>query len=304
MLPIGSDGHRVLDALVQLRSLLGTRLGEDDRELVASDAARDVRRAKNGAYPQRRLGEDTVAGEVADLLVDRLEVVEIEHEQGKAAPVAVRARAFAHERLVEEASVAQARERIRIREPTRLAVAERVVERGDGAAHDVDDLFTDLRAESRECAGVDRERAERCRARPRAETDSFEPSSPWRSASSRDIPADFTMPPFSSPSSARTAASTPSRSSELSRMRATTSSRSSDPATSGLLLGRASRSLLSSARCRAGPAERPLRRRRQPQRPSRPRSREPSLLSCRGPADRAASPVGRFLCRKGDSCRP
>ena len=46
---------------------------------------------------------------MTDPLVDRLEVVEVEHEQGQTASVAVRARAFAHERLVEEAPIAQTR---------------------------------------------------------------------------------------------------------------------------------------------------------------------------------------------------
>ncbi len=98
---------------------------------------------------------------MTDPLVDRLEVVEVEHEQGKAASVAVRARAFAHERLVEEASIAQTREGVGIREPARLAVAVRVVERGDGAAHDVGDVVSDLPAQSGDGPGVDRERAER-----------------------------------------------------------------------------------------------------------------------------------------------
>src|SRR6266508_4769367 len=59
---------------------------------------------------------------------DLLEVVEIEDEQGETAPVAKSARAFPPERLVEVSAIAQTGQRVEIREPSRLAIAERVVE--------------------------------------------------------------------------------------------------------------------------------------------------------------------------------
>src|SRR5690242_3741372 len=63
-----------------------------------------------------------------DPLVDRLEVVDVENEDREAAAVAVRARAFAQQRLVEEAPVAEPRQRVRVGQPPSLPVTEGVVE--------------------------------------------------------------------------------------------------------------------------------------------------------------------------------
>ena len=63
-----------------------------------------------GATPSRRALPSPV--EMTDALVDRLEVVDVEDEQGEAAAVAMRARALAQERLVEEPPVAKAGQRV------------------------------------------------------------------------------------------------------------------------------------------------------------------------------------------------
>ena len=60
---------------VELLGVVERRLGEDDRELVAAHPAGDVRGADDVADAVGHLGENGIAREVADLVVDRLEVV-------------------------------------------------------------------------------------------------------------------------------------------------------------------------------------------------------------------------------------
>jgi hypothetical protein len=80
-------------------------VSEDDPELVAADAAGDVRRAHDRADPLRDLRQHRVAGEMADAVVYRLEVVEVENDERKAPSVPVSPRHLAAERVVEEAPV-------------------------------------------------------------------------------------------------------------------------------------------------------------------------------------------------------
>src|SRR5919204_4884198 len=90
--------------VVELVRIARRRLRENDRELVPAHAAGDIGRADDILDPLGGLGEDGVAGEMADPVVDRLEVVEVEHDQREATAVAVRARDLAGERLVEVAA--------------------------------------------------------------------------------------------------------------------------------------------------------------------------------------------------------
>ena len=121
---------RVEQAPVELVRVVQGRLRQDDGELVAADPARDVGRADDRAHAVGRLGEDGVAGEVADPVVDRLEVVEVEHDQGQPPRVAAAARDLALERLVEVASVVEPRERVEVGELSCLPEAVRVLDRG------------------------------------------------------------------------------------------------------------------------------------------------------------------------------
>ena len=107
--PIGRPAIVALQAAEELLRLLDPRLGQDHRELVAADAARDVGGADHLAHALGRLGEHGVAGEMADLVVHVLEVVEVEDDQGEPPVVAVRAGALARERLVEVPPVVEAR---------------------------------------------------------------------------------------------------------------------------------------------------------------------------------------------------
>src|SRR5439155_13445836 len=105
---------RLLQARVELVAVGQIRLREDDRELVTADPARDVGRANDLAHPLGGLGEDAVAGEVADLVVDRLEVVEVEDDEREVAVVPVGARDLPGEGLVEVPPVVEARERVEV----------------------------------------------------------------------------------------------------------------------------------------------------------------------------------------------
>ena len=79
--PIGfaSDVEQPLgDAL---RLLAGLQL-EQHRELVAAHACGGVARPEAAADAARNLGEQLVAGRVSPAVVDRLEIVEVEEEDG------------------------------------------------------------------------------------------------------------------------------------------------------------------------------------------------------------------------------
>ena len=128
-LAIGRAATAARSRVVELVGVGERRLGQDDRELVAADAAGDVGRAHDVADALGRLGQHGVAGEVADAVVDRLEVVEVEDEQREPPVVALRAGDLARERLVEVAAVVQAGERVEVGELPRLAEAPRVLDR-------------------------------------------------------------------------------------------------------------------------------------------------------------------------------
>src|SRR5439155_11683696 len=121
---------RRLEALEEAFGVDGGRLRQHDRELVAANTARDVRRADDVANPLGGLGEHPVTREVAYAVVDRLEVVEVEHDQRQLAAVAVRTGDLARQRLVEVAAVVQPGERVDVGELPRLAEAPRIVDRG------------------------------------------------------------------------------------------------------------------------------------------------------------------------------
>ena len=105
------------------------RLGQDDRELVAAVARRDVRAAQGRADELRGPGEDAVAEQVAEGVVDELEVVEVEHEHAQRPPRALGPDDLLAEALVHEAVVVEAGERIAVREVARVLVEPRVLER-------------------------------------------------------------------------------------------------------------------------------------------------------------------------------
>ena len=210
-----------------------------------------------------RLGEDAVAGEMPDAVVDRLEVVEVEDDEREAAVVAVRAGDLAGEGLVEVAPVVQARQRVEVGELARFPEAAGVLDRRAGPRGELLELADLLLAEFLlRRAGEDRHQSERrrlarerhrdpgsdrvavrgesARRRSRTTSRSREPRVPWgwpvtdwRSASSAERPrlATIGWPPGCG-ASEMSDASTPSIEPAASSTRVSTSSRSIEPASS------------------------------------------------------------------------
>ena len=83
---LAADRER--DPVGEQLGVVAARLRQDHRELVAADAAGDVGRAHDAAHAVGDLGEHGVAAEVADPVVDPLEVVEVEHDHRDVALVA------------------------------------------------------------------------------------------------------------------------------------------------------------------------------------------------------------------------
>src|SRR5579872_5448973 len=90
---VGSDRHRVLD---ELEDPLGDRFqvlalldaGEEDDEFVAAQTTGGVARTDGDSQPFAHLHQHGVAGVVAQLVVDRLEVVEVDEHEPDRPPVA------------------------------------------------------------------------------------------------------------------------------------------------------------------------------------------------------------------------
>ena len=126
--------------MVELVRVSGGRLRQQDRELVPADAAGDVGRADDVLDALGGLGQHCVAGEVADPVVDRLEVVEVEDDQRQAPPIAVRAGDLACQRLVEVAPVVESREGVEVGQLLGLAEAAGVLDRRPGPLRELFEL--------------------------------------------------------------------------------------------------------------------------------------------------------------------
>ena len=109
--------------------------GHHDRELLAADPADDVRAANRRAQDLGEGDEDSVAGSVAVHVVDLLEIVDVEHEDGHRIVRAARARQLGANAIVEEPVVPQPGERVRLGLLLELRADLGVVERErDGVA--------------------------------------------------------------------------------------------------------------------------------------------------------------------------
>ena len=80
------------------------RLGEQDGELVAAGAIGDIRFAQRAAHERCGGGEQLVATELAEPVVEPLEVVHVEHEQRQPPLVAVCPSHLPGQRVVEAAA--------------------------------------------------------------------------------------------------------------------------------------------------------------------------------------------------------
>ncbi len=138
------DAHRDRDACRGLEVAVVQRLGEarsehervarvarrhDHAELLAADAADDVRAAHGVARDARDLDEHLVAGTVAVDVVDALEVVEVEHEDRDRVVRARGPRQLGAQPFVEVAVVVEAGQRVGLREVLEPRPDLRVVER-------------------------------------------------------------------------------------------------------------------------------------------------------------------------------
>src|SRR5919201_5549462 len=92
---------------------------------------------------------------MADLVVDRLEVVDVDDDQRELPLVPLCARDLARQRLVKEAAIVQAGQRVEVRQLPRLAEPARVLDRGAGTSRERLELADLVLAES--VLGVARE---------------------------------------------------------------------------------------------------------------------------------------------------
>ena len=120
--------ERLEDPLRGAPGLVAVGLGQDDRELVAAVARRDVRRAQRRADELRRPGQDPVAEQVAERVVDQLEVVEVEHQHAQRAAAALGPDDLLAEALVQEPVVVEAGQRVAVGEVAGVLVEPRVLE--------------------------------------------------------------------------------------------------------------------------------------------------------------------------------
>mgnify|MGYP003694443505 CR=1 FL=1 len=95
---------------------VGVDLGQDDPELVAAQPRQDVGLADPAAQRRGDGLEQVVAGFVAELVVDRFEVIQIEQQHGAAAAIAGRGLGLLGQRLLEAPAVEQRRQKIVIDE--------------------------------------------------------------------------------------------------------------------------------------------------------------------------------------------
>src|SRR3954452_9593702 len=121
--------HGVADALGGVARTLPAGLGKDDDELLAAVAAHDVDLTDLVADAVRDLHHDRVANRVAVRVVDLLEQVEVEHQDGQGAVEPAGALDLAGQGRLEEPVVSEPGEAVGDRQSLRLLMKQHVVER-------------------------------------------------------------------------------------------------------------------------------------------------------------------------------
>ena len=112
--------------------IAGVARRHDHAELLAADAADDIRASHGLARETGELHEQLVTGAVAVDVVDALEVVEVEHQHRHRVVRARGARQLRAEAVVEEAVVVEPGQRVGLREMLEPRTDLRVVERQRG----------------------------------------------------------------------------------------------------------------------------------------------------------------------------
>ena len=100
-------------------------LGQQHEELLAAEAVQRVAAAHRLAERVREAAQDLVALEVAGVVVERLEVVDVDQRDAPGVAVALRARLHGHEVLVEAVAVADPGQRVLARVGVQAAVQRR-----------------------------------------------------------------------------------------------------------------------------------------------------------------------------------
>ena len=112
--------------------------GQDDEDLLAADPVDRVAGTEHGAHRVGDVLEDRVAGRVAELVVDALEVVEIAEQQGMRLPLCLAARLAVElgEALLQRVAVEEAGQRVEGRAAPVGAVG---LDQGAGEDHGAED---------------------------------------------------------------------------------------------------------------------------------------------------------------------
>src|SRR6476659_4878153 len=93
--------ERLPDALGDRPRRRRRRVGEERREFLSSQAAREVARADHAAHDLAETADDEVSGGVTERVVDRLEAVEVEARDRKGGFVSIPARPLRREARLE-----------------------------------------------------------------------------------------------------------------------------------------------------------------------------------------------------------
>ena len=127
----------VVNTLSQFQRVHDFRTGQQDRELVAAEARAGIAGTDLGLGAPRNFLERFVAGQVAEAIVDLLEVVHVDHQAGQRLAGALRAREFFAKAIVEIAAVVPAGEEV-----------------GDAAAHQARAIYRIFQADGNDDAQV------------------------------------------------------------------------------------------------------------------------------------------------------
>ncbi len=81
--------HNVVDTVAgSHRRIVAVEVGQQDHELVASEASHGVVRPHDRAQPVGDLADDVVAPGMAEFVVDRLEAIEVDEQEADVGAVA------------------------------------------------------------------------------------------------------------------------------------------------------------------------------------------------------------------------
>ena len=90
----------------------GIRLWQDDHEFLAPPTSQGIHAAQGSTYGAREFAQDRVSHRMAITIVDRLEVIQVQEEQGAGTVVALGALEFLLDGSDQGAMVGQAGERV------------------------------------------------------------------------------------------------------------------------------------------------------------------------------------------------